>query len=218
MYRNVVGRLRSEFGVSEARACRAVGFARSTCRYRSRRREDPRVRSRLIELAAERPRFGYRRLHVLLDREGIRVNHKLVYRVYREEKLAVRRKKRKRVAAGRRVVLPPPTRPNQRWSMDFVGDSLADGRVFRTLNVVDDFTRECPLIVVDFSLPGSRVVRELERLAQTHGLPEMIVVDNAHQRRVKGRLLVALNHLQERRRNHSTRHNRSGVRRHDRQS
>jgi putative transposase len=132
----------------------------------------------MVELAAQRPRFGYRRLHILLGGESIVANHKLVYRLYREERLAVRRKRRKRVASGRRVMLEPATRSNQRWSMDFVGDSLADGRVFRTLNIVDDFTRECPLIAVDFSLPGVRVVRELEQLAETRGLPETIVMEN----------------------------------------
>jgi len=176
--REVVGHLRTAYEVSERRACAAMGFPRSTCRYRSQRQEDPTIQTRLIELAAERPRFGYRRLHVLLRREAITVNHKKVYRLYRDEGLAVRRKRRKRVALGRRVMLAPATRRNERWSMDFVGDSTADGRVFRTLNIVDDFTRECPAIVVDTSLPGVRVVRELEQLSETHGLPEVIVMDN----------------------------------------
>jgi len=177
-YREVVGHLREMYEVSERRACGAVGFPRSTCRYPSQRRDDPQLRSRLIELAAERPRFGYRRLQIMLRREDIEVNHKRVYRLYREEGLAVRRKRRKRVARGRRVMLEPATRRNQRWSMDFTGDSLADGRVFRTLNIVDDFTRECAAIVVDTSLPGLRVVRELDQLIESRGTPEMIVMDN----------------------------------------
>jgi len=103
---------------------------------------------------------------------------KRVYRLYRAEGLAVRRKKRKRFAAGLRVVLPAPTRPNERWSMDFVHDTLASGRKFRTLNIVDDFTRECVAIEVDTSLGGMRVVRVLERLAELRGLPQVIVTDN----------------------------------------
>jgi len=106
------------------------------------------------------------------------VNHKLVYRVYRAEGLAVQRKRRKRRVAAVRVVLPPPTRPGQRWSMDYMGDSLANGRTFRTFNVVDDFSRECLAIEVDFSLPAKRIIRVLERLLELHGAPEVIVLDN----------------------------------------
>jgi putative transposase len=109
--------------------------------------------------AAARPRFGYRRIHVLLRRGGWRVNHKRVYRMYRAEGLAVRRRKRKRMAVGLRTILLPPSRPNDRWSMDFTLDTLASGRRFRTLNIVDDFTRECVAIEVDTSLGGARVVR-----------------------------------------------------------
>ena len=129
-------------------------------------------------LAYARPRFGYRRLQVLLRRAGVRVNHKCVYRVYRQEGLAVRRKRRKRVAGQRGPAVVVPTAVNQRWSMDFMGDSLADGRTFRTLNVVDDCSREALAIVVDTSLPGTRVVRVLEELGETRGLPAVIVIDN----------------------------------------
>jgi putative transposase len=128
--------------------------------------------------AAARPRFGYRRIHVLLRRGGWRVNHKRVYRLYRAEGLAVRRRKRKRMAVGLRTVLPPPSRPNERWSMDFTLDTLASGRKFRTLNVVDDFTRECLAIEVDTSLGGARVVRVLDRLRELRGLPGVVVCDN----------------------------------------
>jgi len=128
--------------------------------------------------AAARPRFGYRRIHVLLRRGGWRVNHKRVYRIYRAEGLAVRRRKRKRMAVGLRTVLPPPSRPNERWSMDFTLDTLASGRRFRTLNVVDDFTRECLAIEVDTSLGGARVVRVLDRLIAARGRPDVIVCDN----------------------------------------
>jgi len=128
--------------------------------------------------AAERPRFGYRRLHTLVRREGLQVNHKRVYGVYRGAGLQVRRRRRKRLTRGQRVPLPAPSRRGERWSMDFMADTLADGRGFRTLNVVDDFTRECVAIEVDRSLPGLRVVRVLDRLAETVGLPAVLVLDN----------------------------------------
>ena len=164
--------------MSERRACRVIGWPRSSCRHRVETKRDDGVRERLLTLAFERPRFGYRRLHVLLQREGLRVNHKRLWRLYRQEGLAVRRQRRKRAALGRRVMLPAAQKVNERWSMDFVGDSLADGRTFRALTIVDDFSREAPAIVVDQSLPGERVVRELDQLAGGRGLPEMIVTDN----------------------------------------
>lgn len=164
--------------MSERRACRLVSLWRSTHQYKSRRPEAPELRARLRTLAEKRRRFGYRRIHVLLRREGFKVNHKRVYRLYREENLSLRRKKRKRIPASLRVVLPGPDRPNQRWSMDFVSDALASGRKFRSLTIVDDFTRECPAIEVDTSLCGLRVARVLDRLALERGLPEAIVVDN----------------------------------------
>jgi putative transposase len=177
-YRQAVGFLRSEFEFSERRACKVLGHARSSTRYVPRRTMVQDLLDELRQQAIERPRFGYRRLHVLLRRRGWRVNHKRVYRLYRAEGLAVRRKKRKRQAAGLRVVLPPPTRPNERWSMDFVHDTLANGRTFRTLNVVDDLTREALAIEVDTSLGGQRVVRVLERLVALRGVPQVIVCDN----------------------------------------
>ena len=163
--------------LSERQACRYTGFARSTQRYVPRRQSRIELRERLQTLALLRPRWGYRRLYRLLRREGIMVNKKLVQRVYREEGLAVRRRKRKRVAVPR-TPLPAPTKANERWSMDFVSDALADGRKFRALTIVDDFTRESPAIEVDTSLPGERVVRVLEQLAVTRGLPSAIVCDN----------------------------------------
>jgi putative transposase len=177
-FRRAVGMLQADFSLSQRHACAALGFARSSFQYRVRRSQPAELVERLRALAAKRPRFGYRRLHVLLRREGFTVNHKRIYRLYRAESLAVRRKHRRRIAAGLRTVLPCATRINQRWSMDFVADALATGRKFRTLNIVDDFTRECPAIEVDTSLPGLRVTRLLDRLAGTHGLPELIVVDN----------------------------------------
>jgi len=130
------------------------------------------------ELAAARPRFGYRRLHVLLRREGRVVNRKRVYRLYRREGLAVRKRPRKKLRAVRPMPLPSPSRVNERWAMDFVHDYLADGRRLRTLNVLDAFTRECHAIEVDTSLAGGRVARVLDELVAKHGKPEGITVDN----------------------------------------
>ncbi len=176
--RNAAGVLEQRFGMSERHACALVALSRSTCRYHGQTPDRQRVRERLRALAHARPRFGYRRLHVLLRREGLQVNHKCVYRLYRQEGLAVRRKRRKRVAGVRVPVLAAPTEVNQRWSMDFMGDTLADGRTFRTLNIVDDFSREALAIVVDTSLPGTRVVRALDELGEIRGLPDVIVIDN----------------------------------------
>jgi putative transposase len=176
--RTAVGEVQRLFALSQRRACRVIGMARSTCRQPAPLAADDKLRERLRTLAAERPRFGYRRLQVLLGREGIAVNHKRVWRVYRDEGLAVRRKRRKRVAQQRRVLLAPATTINERWSMDFVGDSLADGRTFRAFTLVDDCSRESPAIVVDQSLPGERIVRELDAVVAERGAPAMIVMDN----------------------------------------
>jgi putative transposase len=133
---------------------------------------------RLRELAAVRVSYGYRRLYVLLRREGWRVNHKLVYRIYKEEGLEVRTKKRRKRVSALRVVLPAATGPNERWSMDFVSDSLHDGRRFRVLTLVDHFSRVSPAIEVGSSITGKRVVEVLERLANEYGLPRVITTDN----------------------------------------
>jgi putative transposase len=170
--------VRGELGLSERRACRLLGISTSSLRYRARGTPVEGLRERLLGLARERPRYGYRRLHVLLRREGYEVNHKRVHRLYRREGLMVRRRLRKRIAAGKRVQLPLPSRANERWSLDFMSDQLADGRVFRTLNVVDDFTRECRAIEVDTSLTGRRVARVLGRLCTEHGRPAALVMDN----------------------------------------
>lgn len=175
--RLAAGHLQDGFGVSQRRACHALGAARSSVRYVSERGDDP-IREPLRAVAARRPRYGYRRLAILLRREGWRVNDKRVYRLYRLDGLAVRRKKRKRLAAGVRRPLPAPTRPHVRWSMDFTRDTLATGRPFRTLNIVDDGSRECPVIVVDHGISGERITRELDRVAERRPLPATIVVDN----------------------------------------
>lgn len=175
--RTAVGMARTAATLSERQACRYLGFARTSQRYRGRRPADAPLRERLATLALLRPRWGYRRLYRLLRREGHVVNRKRVYRVYRELGLAVRRRRRKRVAAPRQPLVVP-SGPNQRWSMDFVSDALADGRKFRALTLVDDCTRECPAITVDHSLTGARVVRVLEQLSQHGGLPQALVCDN----------------------------------------
>ena len=169
-----------EEGLSQRRACGLIMLGRSTCRYRRRAADDQRLRTRLRELAEERMRFGYRRLTVMLRREGWTVNHKRIFRLYREEKLSLRRKRgRRRKRAEGRALLPPlPTAPDQAWTMDFTRDTLADGRLFRTLNLMDGCTREALEIEVDTSLPGGRVVRVLEGLKQKGRKPESIVVDN----------------------------------------
>jgi putative transposase len=147
--------------------------------YRSRTRDQQALlRIRIRDLAAVRVRYGYKRLHALLRREGWKINHKRVYRIYTEEGLAVRTKKRRKRVSAVRVVRPGATVPNQRWSMDFISDSLHDGRRFRVLTLVDHFTRESPAIEVGSSIPGKRVVEVLERLAFTAALPEIITVDN----------------------------------------
>lgn len=169
---------REETELSERRACGLIGVDRGSARYRPRGSDDGGLRRRLRELALERRRFGYRRLHVLLVREGWPVNHKRVYRVYRAEGLRVEERKRKRRAARERVPLAAPTRVNQGWSMDFMADALATGRRLRTLNIVDEYTREALVIEVDTSLPGARVVRVLEELKRQGRKPEWIVTDN----------------------------------------
>lgn len=170
--------LGTELRLSERRACRVVGMARSSARYASTRVVDETLRERLRTHAAQRPRFGYRRLHVLLQRDGHTLNHKKLYRLYRAEGLMVRRRRRKRLASMPRVPLPCPTRPLERWSLDFVSDTLASGRAFRMLTIVDVVSKLCPAIIVDTALPSTRITRELDTLATTLGLPTALTTDN----------------------------------------
>ena len=143
-----------------------------------------RLRERLCALAGERRRFGYRRLHELLRREGWPANHKLVHRLYQEEKLAIhRRSRQKRGLGGVLAGSWCPIAANQRWSLDFTEDCLANGRRFRTANLKDDCTRECPAILVDFSLPGQRVVGVLEDVARERGYPDVLAADNGPELR-----------------------------------
>lgn len=177
--RSAVAYAREVAAVGERQACRYLGVHRSLCRYRSRRpvAAEHELRARLRELAAEHPRWGCPRLYWLLRREGRADNYKRVERLYALEGLAVRRRPRKRVAVAR-VPLIAPTRRNERWSMDFVRDTLRDGRSFRAFTLVDDFTREAPVIEVDLSLSGERIARVLEQLIAVRGAPKAIVCDN----------------------------------------
>jgi putative transposase len=140
--------------------------------------DDVTIRERLKTLAGQRRRFGYRRLHILLRRGGVVLNHKKLFRLYREERLTVRRRGGRKRALGTRAPMAMPQGLNQRWSLDFVADQLVDGRRFRVLVVVDDFTRECLALVVDTSLSGQRVARELDALIALRGRPLMVVSDN----------------------------------------
>jgi putative transposase len=173
--------MKAETKISERRACILVGIDRLTFRYQPQIRDDVVLRERMRELAKRWKRFGYRRLGVMLEREVIVANHKKHYRIYTEEGLNVRSRRKKGRSEVRSTPMLVPTRPNERWSMDFMTDCMATGRRLRTLNIVDDFTRECPAIEVDTSLPGARVVRVLEKLAVTRGLPETIVMDNGSE-------------------------------------
>ena len=176
--REAVAHLRTAFDMSERRACRSISCVRMTVRYRSRRPSDDDLRQRLRALAHERRRFGYRRLHVLLRREGFTVNHKRLFRLYREERLMVRRRGGRKRALGTRAPMLVPQQPNERWSLDFVADQFIDGRRMRILIVVDDCSRECLALIPDTSISGIRVARELDRLIAHRGKPKMIVSDN----------------------------------------
>ena len=176
--REAVAHAREQHGLSERRACSLVGVSRRVIRYEPTRPDDGALRQRLRELAAERRRFGYRRLGYLLAREGITPNHKKLLRIYREEGLRVRRRGGRKRALGTRRPMVLPDGPNQRWSLDFVSDSLICGRRFRILCVVDDFSRECLALVADTSLSGARVARELTNLLGQRGKPHTVVSDN----------------------------------------
>jgi putative transposase len=176
--REAVRYAQTRFGVSQRRACGLIGLGRSTMRYQPRTADDGALRQRLGELARERSRFGYRRLHALLRREGHHVNHKRVLRLYRLAGLSLRRQKRKRMPSLARGRAQLPSQPNECWALDFVSDTLAWGRRIRCLTVVDCFTREAPAIELDTSLPGARVVRVLEAVSSHRGFPRTILMDN----------------------------------------
>lgn len=176
--REAVAYLQETYEVSERRACRATGMDRSSVRYRSVKPDDGAIRERLRALSRERRRFGYRRLHILLKREGIVINLKKLRRLYREERLQVRRRGGRKRALGTRSPMLLPAGPNHRWSLDFMSDAFTDGRRFRVLCVVDDFTRECLALVADTSISGVRVARELDVLIGNRGKPLTVVSDN----------------------------------------
>jgi len=170
--------VREDYEVSERRACRLLVLHRSVCRYESRKKDDRALRMRLKELAYARPRYGYRRLTVLLQRDGWLVNHKRVYRIYGEEGLLVRTKRRKKRAAQRRLPLLPATARGERWSIDFVSDQLADGRRFRVLTAIDQVSRECVCLEVAQRLPAEAVTRALDDAVEVYGQPRVITSDN----------------------------------------
>jgi len=176
--RNAVRRLQDRFAVSERRAAQLVGIARTTVRYQHRRPDDAQLLNRLRTLAVERPRFGYRRLHILLRREGQCINHKRVYRLYRAAGLAVRRRARKRVARSRVDRPAIGLVPNASWTLDFMSDAVGWGRRIRVLSVLDTCTREALAIAVNTSLPSAAVVRVLEQVIGDRGQPTEIVMDN----------------------------------------
>ena len=177
-HREAAEYLQATYEMSQRRACRVIGSDRASVRYRTRRADDGDLRERLKALAAERRRFGYRRLHVLLRREGRLVNRKRVQRIYREERLMVRRRGGRKRATGTRRPMETPVAANQRWSLDFVADQFTDGRRFRILAVVDDCTRECLGLVADTSISGGRVARELDAIIARRARPATVVSDN----------------------------------------
>ena len=176
--REAVTHLCVEHGVSERRACHVLKVDRSSVRYKSTRPDDTHLREAMKKVAAERRRFGYRRIHVMLDRQGVHMNQKKLRRLYREEGLQVRRRGGRKRALGTRKPMLLPARTNERWSLDFVSDAFTDGRRFRVLAVVDDYSRECLALVADTSLSGIRVTRELDTLITRRGRPNTIVSDN----------------------------------------
>ena len=176
--RKMVEYVQDRYQVSQRRACRMLSLDRSSMRYRPQPKAQNELRQQVCELAEQRPRFGYRRLTTLLRRSGQLANHKRVYRIYRQEGLAVRRRKRKHIAPGQCPLLNVLSQPGEEWSLDFTQDTLATGRSFRTLNIIDSYSRLCLAIEVDTSLPCARVIRILERLQAEHGLPQRLRIDH----------------------------------------
>ena len=190
--RDAVAHACKEHGVSQRRACVILQVDRSSIRYKSIRGDDADLREAMKKVASKRRRFGYRRIAVMLARQGIHMNHKKLRRLYQEEKLQVRKRPSRRRSAclpvnwgggrkralGTRKPIAVPDKANERWSIDFVSDAFTDGRRFRVMAVVDDFSRECLALVVDTSLSGYRVACELDELITQRGKPKTIVSDN----------------------------------------
>ena len=164
--------------VSQRRVCDVLQVDRSAVRYQSKKVDDVDLRGAIKRVARERRRFGYRRINVMLQREGIYMNHKKLRRIYTEEKLQVRRRGGRKLALGTRRPMEVPDGPNQRWSLDFVSDAFTDGRRFRILTVVDDFTKENVALMPDTSISGLRVTRELDQAIEERGMPNTIISDN----------------------------------------
>ena len=177
MKRDAALKVIETYDISQRRACRLVSVDPKTVR-REALPDNPDIRTRMREIAAVRRRFGYRRIGLMLEREGITMNHKKLRRLYKEEGLAVKRRRGRKRAMGTREPMPVPDGPTKRWSLDFVSDVFGPARRFRMLNVIDDYTRECLALVADTSLSGARVARELDRCIRLYGKPEIIVSDN----------------------------------------
>lgn len=173
--------MHERFGRSISRACQLCNISRSSNRYKSKRQDDQPIIDRLVELAQQKRRYGCRRLHELLRREQLVINHKKTERLYRKAGLSLRRKKRRKLSASLRLSLPVPSRANQLWAMDFISGSLANCRRFRCLNIIDLFTRECLKILVDRSISGMKVAKTLDMLKERYSLPEAIITDNGSE-------------------------------------
>jgi transposase InsO family protein len=180
--REAVAYLRERLQMSERRACAVIAADRKMIRYQSRRPPERELRARLRDLANERRRFGYRRLFILLRRDGEPSGINRIYRLYREEGLGVRKRKGRKRAIGVRAPILVEARPNARWSLDFVHDQMANGRRFRILNITDDVTHKCLGSIPDTSISGQRVARELTAIIERRGKPGMIVSDNVLRR------------------------------------
>jgi putative transposase len=167
-----------KYGISERRACWLAGVNRSTVRYRSHRPDDSELYGKIRKIAFERRRFGYRRIHTILKREGLKINHKKIFRLYQNLGLKVRKRGGRKRALGVRLARGRATKVNEKWALDFVSDTLENGRRIRMMTVVDEYTRLCLGIIVDSSLGGARVGRELDKLIEQYGKPETIVSDN----------------------------------------
>lgn len=179
--RKVVDYLCMMYKKSQRKSCRLIRFMRSSHRYQKKDKNEGHLMVRLKDLAASRPRFGYKRLHILLRREGWKINHKRIYRLYVELGLQLRMKKKKKRVSQTRLTLLKPRQKNERWSMDFVSDCFENGRRFRVLTIIDLFTRECPVIMAGISLTAEKVVACLERLREQNLLPQAITVDNGSE-------------------------------------
>lgn len=166
------------FGLSIRRASKLIGISRTSFKYKPKETDDDAIRTRLKELAQKRRRFGCRRLHVMLRREGFMINHKKTERLYREEKLTLRIRRRKKYASLLRTEIPRPKHPNHIWSMDFMKDALSNGRKIKAFPVVDEYSKKCFHIEVNTSITGKRVCEILNKIALMEGLPEIIMIDN----------------------------------------